>query len=90
MRLSIGQASAAPRCGGALGRYLDRLKIEEREITKISVFSVKPATGKLLGYRARVSLKSCRGSLVVNLTTHCKVIDAYTRSDCRFESVPPH
>ena len=90
LRLSIGQAYAKPKCETSIGRYLAHLKIAEDEVTNISVFSVKPPTGRRLGYRAWVSLKSCRGSLVINLAPHCGVVDTYTRADCRFEGVPRH
>ncbi len=90
LRLSIGQAYAKAKCETSINRYLAHLKIAEDEVTNISVFSVKPTTGRLLGYRAWVSLKSCRGSLVINLAPHCGVIDTYTRADCRFEGVPRH
>ncbi len=90
LRLSIGQAYAKPKCETSVTRYLGHLKIAEDEVANISVFSVKPSTGRRLGYRAWVSLKSCRGSLVINLAPHCGVVDTYTRAECRFEGVPRH
>jgi len=88
--LSIGQAYAKPKCETSITRYLGHLKIAEDEVAKISVFSVKPPTGRRLGYRAWVSLKSRSGSLVINHTPLCMVTDSYTRGDCRFEGVPRH
>ncbi len=88
--LPIGQDYAKPKCETTITRYLEHLKIAEDEVTNISVLSVKPPKGKLLGYRAWVSLKSCRGSLVINLRPYCEVTDTYTRADCRFEGVPRH
>ncbi len=90
LRLSIGQAYAKPKCETPVTRYLGHLKIAEDEVTNISVISVRPTTGRRLKYRAWVSLKSCRGSLVINLTPLCGVMDTYTRADCRFEGVPRH
>ncbi len=90
LRLSIGQAYAKPKCETSITRYLGHLKIAEDEVTNISVFSVKPSTGRLLGNRAWVSLKSRSGSLVINHTPLCMVTDTYTRGDCRFEGVPRH
>ena len=84
------QAYAKPKWEPAITRYLEHLKIAEDEVTNISVLPVVALTGPLMWYRAWVSLKSCRGSLVINLTRHGRVIDAYTRADCRFEGVPRH
>ena len=90
LKLSIGQAHARPKCESSIADYLARLSIAEDDIAKVSVFSVKPTTGKLLGYRAWVALKSCRGSLVVNLTPLCRVRDTYTRGECQFDNVARH
>ncbi len=85
------QAYAIPIWDSPITRYLEHLKIAEDEVTNISVFPIQPPTGPRTGYRAWVSLKSCRGSLVINLTRlGGRVTDAYTRADCRFEGVPRH
>ncbi len=84
------QAYAKPKWETAITRYLEHLKIAEDEVTNISVFALQPNSFKPLGNRAWVSLKSCRGSLVINLTPLGGVIDTYTRGDCRFEGVPRH
>ncbi len=84
------QAYAKPKWETAITRYLGHLKIAEDEVTNISVLSVVALTGPLMGYRVWVSLKSCRGSLVINLTRLGRVTDTYTRGDCRFEGVPRH
>ncbi len=88
LRPSIGQAySANPPCMSAVTEHLKRLNIDERNVAKISVFSIKPPKGRTLGYRAWISLKSYRGSLVINTTPHCNVLDAYTRGEVRIEGV---
>ena len=86
--LPIGQAYGAEQpCKGPVADHLKRLNVDERDVTKIGVLPVKTRKGKLLGYRAWVSLKSCRGSLVINTTAHCKVIDEYTRGECKMDGL---
>ncbi len=88
VKLSIGRAySAKQPCMSNVIEHLKRLNVDEKDMTKISVFSVKPPKGRLLGYRAWISLKSYRGSLVVNMTPHCKVRDEYTQGEYRIEGV---
>ncbi len=88
--LFVGQAYAGEQpCKGPVTDHLKRLKVDEKDVTKIGVLPVKTRKGKLLGYRAWVSLKSCRGSLVINTTTHCKVIDEYTRGTCKIDGLTP-
>ena len=88
IRLSIGQAYGAEQpCKGPVTDHLKRLNIDEKDVTKIGVLPVKTLKGKLLGYRAWISLISCRGSLVINMMTHCKVTDEYTRGECRMDGV---
>ena len=88
IRFSIGQAYAAEQpCKGPVADHLKHLNVDEKDVTKIGVLPVKTRKGKLLGHRAWVSLKSCRGSLVINLTVHCKVIDEYTRGECTMDGL---
>jgi hypothetical protein len=87
LRLSIGQAHAAPRCGDAVARHLESLKIGAEEIGDINVLPIKPPKGPTLGYRAWVPLKSCRGSLIINFTRHCQLMDSYTSGECRLDEI---
>lgn len=88
LRLSIGQAyNAKQPCMSAVTEHLKRLNIDEQDVANISVFPIKPPKGRTLGYRAWISLKSYRGSLVINTTPHCNVMDVYTRGEVRIEGV---
>ncbi len=87
-RLSIGQAyNAKQPCMSAVTEHLKRLNIDEQDVANISVFPIKPPKGRTLGYRAWISLKSYRGSLVINTTPHCNVMDVYTRGEVRIEGI---
>jgi hypothetical protein len=87
--LSATQAQAGHLCQDSIAGYLDRLKIAEDEVASLNVYSVKQKVGQPTGYNAWVSLKTCQGNLVINLSATCRVDDAYTRGDCRFEDVKP-
>jgi hypothetical protein len=41
----------------------------------------------LVGVDAWVDLSACRGSLVVDMSTTCRVRQVYTRGECRLEGV---
>ena len=85
--MSFGQARAGPSCQDAISDYLESLKIDAEDVTSLNVYAAKHRTGRPKKYDAWVSLKTCRGNLVINLSLNCRFNDAYTRGDCRFENV---
>ena len=88
LRLSIGQAYGAKQpCMGVVTEHLKQLNVDQEDVERISVMPEKPPKGPVLGNRAWVSLKSCKGSLIIFLTTKCKVVDTYTRGECRIGGV---
>ena len=88
--LSATQAQAGHRCQDAIADHLDRLKIAEDEVANLDVHTVKQTIGQPTGYSAWISLNTCQGNLVINLSATCRVDDAYTRGECRFEGLKRH
>ncbi len=84
---SATPAQAGQRCQDAIADNLDRLKIAEDEVARLDVYTVKQTLGQPMGYNAWISLNTCQGNLVINLSATCRVDDAYTRGECRFEGL---
>lgn len=88
--LSLGQAHASHVCQDAIADYLESLKIDVDDVTSVNVYVDKPGSGgQPVGYTAWVSMKTCRGKVVINLSPACRVQNAYTRGDCSFENLTP-
>ncbi len=90
--LTAGAWSAAPaqaghRCQDSVADHLDRLKVAENEVASLDFYTVKQTIGLPTGYNAWISLNTCQGNLVINLSATCRVDDAYTRGECRFEGL---
>ncbi len=85
--LPVAEAQAGPACQDAIADYLKSLKIDAKDVASLNVYAVKQNLGRPFGYKAWVSLKTCRGNLIINLSLNCRVTDAYTRGDCKFENV---
>ncbi len=85
--MPFGQARAGPSCQDAISDYLASLKIDAEDVTSLNVFAVKHRSSRPMNYDAWVSMKTCRGNLIINLSFNCRLVDAYTRGDCSFENV---
>jgi hypothetical protein len=66
-------------CADSLKAYLSSRSIES-EITEVTINDV--ISGGHWDYHARVRLKSCQGSLYVEMKDSCRVERDYTRGDC--------
>ncbi|MEE9296620.1 MAG: hypothetical protein V3W34_16875 [Phycisphaerae bacterium] len=84
---SSGQAQASHACQDAIADYLESLKIDAEDVTTLNVYAVKQNLGQPMRYNAWVSMKACRGNLIINLSLNCRFDDAYSRGDCKFENV---
>jgi hypothetical protein len=84
---SIAPAQASDSCKDAIADYLDRLRIAEDAVASLNLYEVKQTLGRPIGYNAWISLNTCQGNLVINLSLNCRVNDAYTRGECRFENL---
>ncbi len=88
--LPATQAQAGHRCQDSVADHLERLKVAEDEVASLDFYTVKQTIGLPTGYNAWISLNTCQGNLVINLSATCRVDDAYTRGECRFEGLKRH
>ncbi|WP_299617039.1 hypothetical protein [Pelagibius sp.] len=86
-----GSDIASPKhaCAESVNKLLSELEVAEGDIRGIHFTSPPPGptSGAEPDYRARIRLKSCRGSLYVDLTEQCRVQQSYTRGDCEVAGV---
>ncbi len=73
-------------CGDVLAEHLSSYGIEEKDVRAVGFTNVRHS-GATLDYQARVRLKSCQGSIYVDLNEHCRVEKNYTRGDCTIEGI---
>ena len=71
-------------CAGSLTEYLARRQIES-QISEVTISDV--ISGGHWDYHARIRLKSCDGSLYVEMKQSCRVERDYTRGDCEVAGV---
>ncbi len=76
--------AAGGSCVATVAERLDRLNVAPSDVTKISC--VKEIGGKdgsrVVGITAWVSLQSCKGNLVFNMTRHGRIREVYGRGAC--------
>ncbi len=76
--------AAGSSCVATVAERLDRLNVAPSDVTKISC--VKEIGGKdggrVMGITAWVSLKSCKGNLVFNMSRNGRIRDVYGRGTC--------
>ena len=86
-RASYGNVEAAGKvCEAIVAERLDHLNVESSDIREISYNpkrgSNRDGGGQVLRVLAWVSLKSCRGSLVIDMSPQCQVRQIYGRGEC--------
>ena len=73
-------------CEAMVAERLDHLNVEPSDIRGISYTHKRGGNrdgdGRVKGILAWVSLKSCRGSLVIDMSPRCQVRQIYGRSEC--------
>ncbi len=79
------------RCESVVDQQLDRLNVDRADIEKL-FYTKKYRTSRdnddrVVGVDAWVRFKSCKGYLVIDMTRHCQVRQAYTRGQCRVPGV---
>ena len=80
-------------CSADARQEMQRLSLAEADIDEVDyVQKINPAEKgpEVLGVRAWIRLKSCRGHLVIDMTRSCFVRQSYTRGDCRVAGATPY
>ena len=88
LSLMVGSPAEAARspCKAAMAERLDALNVDRSDIRKISyvvLHSSHREGGPMIGSEAWVSLQSCQGNLVINLSKRCRIRDVYGRGECK-------
>ncbi|MGF1631195.1 MAG: hypothetical protein ACFCUT_17105 [Kiloniellaceae bacterium] len=73
-------------CADVLKAHLAGRAIEEEHLRAVTITSIR-LSGATLDFQARVRLKSCQGSLYVDLKESCRIVQDYTRGDCEIAGV---
>lgn len=87
LALTMGAPTEAGRkyCEATVAERLDRLNVESSDIRGISYVPERGGGrdgGRVVGILAWVSLQSCQGSLVIDMSRHCRVRQVYGRGAC--------
>ena len=87
LALTMGAPAEAARkyCEATVAERLDSLNVEPSDIRGISYVpdrSRNSDDGRVVGIVAWVSLRSCRGSLVIDMSRHCRIRQVYGRGAC--------
>ena len=84
--LSAMSAEAAQTyCEATVSERLGRLNVDPSDIRKIfyiPIYRYMVEDEELIGYEAWVSLHSCRGNLVIDMSRQCTVRQVYGRGAC--------
>ena len=87
LALTMGAPAEAARkyCEATVAERLDRLNVSPSDIRGI-FYEARRRIGRnndrVVGILAWVSLKSCRGSVVIDMSRHCRVRQVYGRGAC--------
>ena len=76
-------------CSAVVDRTLASLGIDRSDIARID-YGSETSSGEgaeLVAIRAWVKLRSCDGRLVVDMTPNCRLVQTYTRRQCRVPGV---
>lgn len=76
-------------CSAEMREALDALDIGSSDIRSVTMNDGRNVTGagRWTAWEAKVRLKSCSGSLYIELTEQCAVRERYTRGDCEIAGV---
>ncbi len=84
LMISAPADAARSPCEATVAERLDDLNVDPSDIRKIHYLAVRGVRegGQLIGFEAWVSLHSCKGNLVINLSKRCRIRDVYGRGEC--------
>ncbi len=91
MGLALGILTATPAgaarepCEARVVERLDRLNVERSDIRGVFYDVQRQTRGdddRVIGFLAWVSLKSCKGYVVIDLSLRCRVRQVYWRGEC--------
>ena len=87
---AFADGSRRGNCSASVEAELDRLNVNRSNIASISISRRTRTQGEnevTDGYDAWVRFKSCKGALIVQMRTSCRVRGSYSRGECRVDGV---
>ena len=88
---STPSEAARAYCERTVAERLDRLNVDRSDVRGI-FYDAQRHRGRdndrVVRILAWVSLKSCKGNLVIDMDRHCRVRQVYTRYECEVPGVP--
>jgi len=76
-------AQAQALCEREITAKLDELRIDRATVTSIYASHVRTLEGGSAGITGWVNLNTCRGKLVFNMGSTCRLYETYTMGECR-------
>jgi hypothetical protein len=86
----VGATAVGERCQGEVNAYLVKLGVEPSDITRVHYRAKRSggvSSSSSKGATARVSLRSCAGTVVVDVASTCRVEQVHTRGACSVEGL---
>ncbi len=84
--ISAPAHAARSPCKATVVERLKDLNVDPLDISKITYVarrnSMRGGGGPVIGFEAWVSLRSCKGNLVVKLSRNCRIRKVYGRGEC--------
>ena len=87
--LRMPVARAQEYCAPVVTNRLSQLGVGSESVEEI-IYANSYSSGEnaeVVAIHAWVKLRSCNGQLVVEMTTGCRIIQNYTRKECRVQGV---
>jgi hypothetical protein len=79
--------AAGDPCEAVVKERLARMNIDPGDVRSISIAArvraQRRSGSSVSGFDAWVSLKSCRGSIVMSLSRECRIKRIYSKGDCK-------
>ena len=85
-----GATGPYPTCDDEIAAQLASLGVEQSSIRSIYVSQrrdTRRSGSRIVGVDVWVRLNGCTGALVLDMTRHCTLRQAYTRGDCQVPGV---
>jgi hypothetical protein len=85
----VMDAAAQDRCAAAVDQEITRIGLSPDRIENIAIGSTMSDgdNARIVGYNAWVRVKSCDGTLVIDMRRNCQVRDTYTLKNCEIVGV---
>ena len=88
---STPSEAARAYCERTVAERLDRLNVDRSDVRLIYYELQRQFRGdndRVVGILAWVSLRSCKGNLVINMDRYCRVRQVYTSYECEVPGIP--